>query len=77
MSHTPPLLHLLSANELARKIDVPYQTLIRMVRAGEIIPDAVSGRFYLFNKARLSEIVAAINLRRGAHIDLNVPMTVF
>jgi hypothetical protein len=51
--------------------------LIRLVKAGEIIPDAVSGRFYLFDERRLSEIVALIKLRRGAHVETTAPITIF
>jgi hypothetical protein len=71
------MMKLLSTLELSRKADTPYQTLIRAIRAGEVIPDAVSGRFYFFEERRLPEILASLNLRRGAHVETNAPTTIF
>jgi hypothetical protein len=45
-----------SVNEISRKFDFPYSTLIAKVREGKLVPDAIAGRSFLFLSSRLGEI---------------------
>lgn len=69
------MTRLLSLNELSRKTDVPYSTLLELTRRGELCPDALSSRFMLFNESRLGEITAFLNQRRNRNYA-NVPATI-
>lgn len=71
------MTRLLSTCELSRKLDLPYQTLVRAVRAGDLVPDAISGRFLFWSEDRLPEILSAMRLRRGAYVEKSVPITIF
>lgn len=59
------MTRLLSLNELSRKADVPYPNVLTSVRTGELRPDAVSGRFLLFNENRLPELIVFLSRRWG------------
>jgi len=55
---------LLNLAEVSREIDVPYARLHRMLRFGEIIPDAVSSQFALFEERNLPGLVASLRKRK-------------
>lgn len=46
-----------SLNQLSRKLDFPYQSLLARIRTGELIPDAITGRYFLFDAGRLPAII--------------------
>jgi hypothetical protein len=58
------MTEMLSLNQLSRKLDVPYQSILALVRTGQLIPDSISGRYFLFAATRLYEIEKFLNARR-------------
>jgi hypothetical protein len=54
----------LSLNELSRQADAPYALLLKLVRAGELLPDGISGRFLLFDFNRVPEIQKLVLRKR-------------
>jgi hypothetical protein len=58
------MTRLLTLNEISRKLDVPYQTLLAMTRRGELLPNSISGRYFLFDSSRLTEIAQFVDGRR-------------
>jgi hypothetical protein len=64
-------------NELARKADLPYRRLLRKVESGELVPDSVTGRFFLFDEKRLPELLRYLNLPRETQLGSPVPETIF
>ena len=52
----------LTFSELARRANVPPSALVRMMRAGQLAPDAVieSTGAQLFSESRLPELIRAI-----------------
>ena len=51
---------MLSLNELARKANISYPTMLKLASNGIIKPDAYSGRTLLFKSSRWEELRRAI-----------------
>jgi hypothetical protein len=58
------MTEVLSLNQLAKKIGAPYTSLLALVRSGELRPDSISGRYFLFKASRLGEIQLFLASRR-------------
>lgn len=51
-----PRRELLTVAQLARRLDMPETSLRRLMRTGELAPDAVAGRSYLFEASRVAQV---------------------
>lgn len=51
---------MLTTNELARKLDLPRQTLVKAIAASYLKPDAEAARSMLFRYERLHEIAQTL-----------------
>lgn len=47
---------MLNLAQLSRELDVPYTSLRRLVDREELLPDAIAGKFMLFEAARVSQV---------------------
>jgi hypothetical protein len=55
---------LYTLNEIARETREPYSSLHSLVRNGELKPDSITSRFFLFDSSRLGEIDKFLSSRR-------------
>jgi len=53
---------LLTTNEVARRLNVPRQTLIKAIATGRLTPDAELEKSFLFREDRLHEVVAVLRV---------------
>jgi hypothetical protein len=69
--------HQLSLNELAKISGEPYTTMFSLMRRGELIPDAVSGRYLLYDARRVPGIQHFLDTRRTRSARSELTHTAF
>lgn len=66
----PAKKQMLNLSAVARRLDIPYQNLRRLVQRGKLIPDAQAGAVNLFNEesvTRVEEVLAKLFPGRFSH----------
>lgn len=51
---------MINLSALSRRLDLPYQNLLRLVQRGELIPDARAGKINLFREESVTRVEAVL-----------------